>query len=173
MDDCLTKPFEAKELHRLIDRWTQASTRVGDPPQPRQVATVELADPKSALDAKVIRALRRLSSADGPNLLEKMGRLYLESMPKDLADLEYAIESPTSDTVSSIAHRLKSVAGNIGARELATLFGDLEDKASARQLREANTAMRKIKIEFERTVIALQGEITGHIMENAVTGPSE
>jgi hypothetical protein len=63
------------------------------------------------------------------------------------------------DTVNSIAHRLKSVAGNIGAHELAALFNDLEGNASAMQLREANTALRKIKIEFKRTAIALQHEM--------------
>src|SRR5208282_2041264 len=64
------------------------------------------------------------------------------------------------DTVNSIAHRLKSVAGNIGARELAALFSELECTASAMQLREANTSLRKIKVEFKRTAIAREHEMT-------------
>jgi HPt (histidine-containing phosphotransfer) domain-containing protein len=78
----------------------------------------------------------------------------------DLADLESAIDRHSLETVNSIAHRLKSVPGNIGARELAALFNDLERNASTMQLREANTVLRKIKVEFERTAIALQDEMT-------------
>ena len=101
-----------------------------------------------------------MSRGNGPTLLEKMGRLYLESMPKDLADLESAVATSAPNTVGSIAHRLKSVAGTIGARQLSTLFGELEDTASAMQMHEANAALHKIKAEFERTAIALQGEMT-------------
>ena len=167
MDDCLTKPFEAEDLYRLIDRWTQGSPRQGGPAQPPPIAALAPATPELALDAKVIRSLRRVSGAKGPSLLEKMGRLYLESMPNDLADLASAIERAAPDAVGSIAHRLKSVAGNIGAKDLAALFDDLEEKASAMEPREVNAALRKIKIEFERTAIALQREMTARVPENA------
>ena len=159
MDDWLTKPFEAEDLYRLIAHWAQHSSRIGEPAPPPKTATLEPTDPGFALDGKVIQSLRAVSGADGPSLLERMGRLYLESVPKDLADLESAIDRHSLDTVNSIAHRLKSVAGNIGAHELAALFNDLEGNASAMQLREANTALRKIKIEFKRTAIALQHEM--------------
>ncbi|MFI5002940.1 MAG: response regulator, partial [Reyranellales bacterium] len=160
MDDWLTKPFEAEDLYRVIARWAQKSSQIGEPAQFPQIAALQPADPNGALDEKIIRSLRGVPDADGPSLLEKVGGLYLEAMPKDLANLESAIGKHSLDTVNSIAHRLKSVAGNIGARELAALFNDLEDNASAMQLREANRALQKIKVEFERTVIALQHEMT-------------
>jgi two-component system, sensor histidine kinase and response regulator len=160
MDDWLTKPFEAEDLYRVIARWTQQSSQVTERAQSLQIATLEAADAKGALDEKVIRSLRGVSGADSPSLLEKVGRLYLEAMPKDLANLESAIDQHSLDTVNSIAHRLKSVAGNIGARELAALFNDLEGNASAMQLRDANRALQKIKVEFERTAIALQHEMS-------------
>ena len=47
------------------------------------------------------------------------------------------------------------------------LFNDLEDKASAMQLGEADAALRKIKLEFERTAIALQLEMTARVAENS------
>jgi len=160
MDDWLTKPFEAEELYRVIARWAQKSSQINEPAQSPQIATLEPAGLKGALDERVIRSLRGVSGADGPSLLEKVGRLYLEAMPRDLANLESAIDKHSLDTVNSIAHRLKSVAGNIGARELAALFNDLEGNASAMQLRDANRALQKIKVEFERTAIALQHEMT-------------
>jgi two-component system sensor histidine kinase/response regulator len=160
MDDWLPKPFEVEDLYRLIARWAPKSKRIGEPTRPQQIAALEPANPKFALDEKVIRSLRGVSGGDGPSLFEKLGRLYLESMPMDLADLESAIDRHSLETVNSIAHRLKSVAGNIGARELAALFNDLERNASTMQLHEANAALRKIKVEFERTAIALQDEMT-------------
>jgi two-component system sensor histidine kinase/response regulator len=159
MDDWLPKPFEVEDLYRLIARWAPKGNRIGELTRPQQIAALAPTNAKFALDEKVIRSLRGVSGGDGPSLFEKLGRLYLESMPMDLADLEAAIDRHSLETVNSIAHRLKSVAGNIGARELAALFNDLESNASTMQLREANTVLRKIKVEFDRTAIALQHEI--------------
>jgi len=96
---------------------------------------------------------------NGPSLLEKMGRLYLETMPGNLADLETAIREGAADTVRSITHKLKSVAGTIGARSLAKLFNDLEANGSAMSPDEVDETLRQIKSEFERTAAALQREL--------------
>jgi two-component system, sensor histidine kinase and response regulator len=160
MDDCLTKPFEAEDLYRIVNRWAPNCARADAPAEPVVIAPLKPGETGSTLDGKVIRSLRRAPpSGNGASLLTKMGRLYLDSMPKDLADLESAIERDAAETVTSIAHKLKSVAGNIGAWELATLFKDLEDDALAMQLGEASTTLRQIKIEFQRTAIALQQEM--------------
>jgi signal transduction histidine kinase/DNA-binding response OmpR family regulator len=160
MDDCLTKPFEADDLYQMVARWARQNGQTGKPAPSSQPTTLEPADPEDALDKKVIRSLRGVSSADGPSLLKKMGRLYLETMPKDLVNLESAIDRHSLETVNTIAHRLKSVAGNIGARRLAVLFGDLEGNLAVTQPHEATRALQKIKVEFERTANALQQEMT-------------
>ena len=173
MDDYLTKPFEVEELYRLIDRWKPRSAPASTPaiaptnaPAPKAeakppVAVLQPAGPtESVLDMKVVQSLRRGFRATGPSLLKKVGRLYLEFTPKDLADMEAAIESQDVATVKSIAHKLKSASTNVGANGLANLFKDLEGYALSRRLGEAHGTLRQIKIEFERAAAALQHEMT-------------
>ncbi|MGA8398614.1 MAG: response regulator [Stellaceae bacterium] len=159
MDDCLTKPFEPADLYRMIERWT-----IGRPnnasAQARQPAISEAVEEPAALDLKAIQALKHAPGANGSGLLDKVARLFLETVPKDLADLALAIEGNAPDRIAGIAHKLKSASRNIGATELAQAFNELEDNASADRISDAQTSLRRIHIEFERTVLALQREMT-------------
>ena len=160
MDDYLSKPFEPDDLYRLAVRWTSRVTQRKPPAHRRQVASSGLAEADSVLDTKVIASLKRGFSPNRPSLLEKVGRLYLEFTPKDLADLESAINVEATATVKSIAHKLKSASTSIGAKGLARHFKDLETKASAMQLHDADETLRQIKTEFERAAAALQHQMT-------------
>ena len=125
MDDCLTKPFEPADLYRMIERWT-----IGRPnnasAQARQPAISEAVEEPAALDLKAIQALKHAPGANGSGLLDKVARLFLETVPKDLADLALAIEGNAPDRIAGIAHKLKSASRNIGATELAQAFNGLK-----------------------------------------------
>ena len=161
MDDYLTKPFAVDDLYRLIVRWCpQAAARRGSSAPPQIAALEPAASAEPVLDLQVVQSLRRGFNANGPSLLKKVGRLYLEFTPKDLADMEIAVEAGDAAAVKSIAHKLKSASASIGAKGLANLFRELEDYAAARRLSEADATLRQIGVEFERAAAALQHQMT-------------
>jgi signal transduction histidine kinase/CheY-like chemotaxis protein len=159
MDDCLTKPFEPIDLYRMIERWGIGRANNASA-QARQSAISDPAEAPATLDLKAIQALKRAPGANGSGLLDKVGRLFLETVPKDLADLAFAIEGNAANRVVGIAHKLKSASRNVGATELAQALKDLEDNASAGRLCDAQTNLRHIHTQFERTILALRREIT-------------
>jgi two-component system sensor histidine kinase/response regulator len=161
MDDYLSKPFDGGDLYRLVDKWKPRGMPVRVPAHRRPIAALEpAAETDSVLDIRVVQSLKRGFSAQGPSLLKKVGRLYLEFTPKDLADIETAIEMEDAATAGSLAHKLKSASASIGAKELASLFKDLETYAAAGRLRDADETLRRIKREFERAAAALQHQMT-------------
>ncbi|HTV26980.1 MAG TPA: response regulator [Xanthobacteraceae bacterium] len=159
MDDCLTKPFEPADLYRMIECCAIGRANAASAQTP-QLAVLEPAEASAVLDLKAIQALKRAPGANGSGLLDKVGRLFLEATPIDLADLASAIEGNAADRVAGIAHKLKSASRNIGATELAELLKDLEDNASAGRLCDAHTSLRHIHTQFERTILALRREMT-------------
>jgi two-component system, sensor histidine kinase and response regulator len=158
MDDCLTKPFEPADLHRMVECWVLGRANDASVQTP-QLAVLEPEAP-AVLDLKAIQALKRAPGANGSGLLDKVGRLFLEAAPADLADLASAIEGNAADRVAEIAHKLKSASRNIGATELAQVLKDLEDNASAGRLCDAPASLRHIHTHFERTILALRREMT-------------
>ena len=101
-----------------------------------------------------------MTGAAGPSLLKRVGRLYLDFTPKDLIDIETAMDMDDAPTVKSIAHKLKSASASVGAKTLAKLFKDLETYAATQRLRDGDETLQQIKIEFERAAAALQNLMT-------------
>jgi signal transduction histidine kinase/CheY-like chemotaxis protein len=163
MDDYLSKPFDSDDLYRIIDRWKPRSEKAKPPARRRpDLAAVAPAasESEAVLDAQVLQSLKRGFSANGPSLLKRVGRLYLDFTPKDLADIETAMEADDAATVKSVAHKLKSASASVGAKLLAKLFKDLETYAAGNRLHDADETLQQIKIEFERAAAALQTQMT-------------
>ena len=160
MDDYLPKPFDADDLYRIVDRWKPRAGTSKALSRQRQIATLSASDSDSVLDADVVQALRRGFSTNGPSLLKRVGRLYLDFTPKDLADIEIAMDIDDAPTVKSLAHKLRSASASVGAKALAKLFRELETYAATQRLHEAGETLQQIKVEFERAAAALQNQMT-------------
>jgi len=160
MDDYLSKPFGADDLYRVVDRWKPRQEAAKAPARRRQIAAPNTVEADSVLDVDVVQSLKRGFSATGPSLLKRVGRLYLDFTPKDMADIEIAMDQDDAATVKSIAHKLKSASASVGAKGLAKLFKELEIYAATKRLREADETLQQIKVEFERAAAALQNQMT-------------
>jgi signal transduction histidine kinase/DNA-binding response OmpR family regulator len=159
MNDYLPKPFDVSDLHRVIERWkptvgTRNQTKVIEIREPR------LSAPDDPLETRVVQSLRRGFNPTGQNLLKRVGELYLDITPKEIRDIELAIDADDKYAVQSIAHKAKSTSASVGAKSLSKLFKDLETCAGLNKLNEGRDVLRHIKMEFDRVAGALRKEMS-------------
>ncbi|MGI6638115.1 MAG: ATP-binding protein [Desulfobulbus sp.] len=146
MVDYLLKPLDFAHLQQVLATWmpgTAAQSHLHNPPldsphnhSPRQM---NKAVAKQVLDAQTLGRLRR-------NLgnIEAVIRVFLESLPKRLAELHEACRNQDAPTVVRIAHTLKGSSVQLGAEELGSLSQQLERLARMGHVDQFGEVLQKI-----------------------------
>ncbi|MDX2421756.1 MAG: ATP-binding protein [Amphritea sp.] len=150
MDDYLAKPFNKRQILRVLKRWlpqTDISHNVlmadrdhHEPPQ----AVIH----NTAIDKKVISQLIEMDN-DG-TFLPKIIDAYLEKSIEDLDCLHKALAEQDTDMLKLAAHSFKSSSYNLGALALAELCKELEQLGRSNELARAGELLEEIKIEYEQ-----------------------
>lgn len=159
MDDHLGKPYEFLQLRRVIEA---AVARTADRPdadreRPHDESPTgedETALDESALDASVLDDLRSMGREDKPDLLARLGDLYLHESVSQMDELREAVSAGDGDRIDDLAHSLKSSSANIGARRLATLFRKLEYAAH-----DPRPEVEALLAEIETELRAVRGQL--------------
>jgi HPt (histidine-containing phosphotransfer) domain-containing protein len=104
------------------------------------------------------------------NLLEVIGReksalaeliaSFLDEAPKLLIRLKEASESGDPESFRRAAHTMKSSARDFGARNLAELCRDLEDRGMSGRLEGVPELVAGVDGEFQKAEAALQAVLT-------------
>ena len=148
MDDYLAKPVKAAELAAMLARWTRDEAPGAPPP-----ASAE------SLDRAVLDGLRELQDADEPDLVREVIALFLGDAPRRLAVLHDALGRGAAEVVVREAHTLKGSCGNLGARRMAELSGELEALGRTAALAPAVEVLDGLEAEFGRVRAALGAEL--------------
>jgi two-component system, sensor histidine kinase len=152
MDDYLSKPFKPAQLYTTLARWLPAG-------EPRQKPVAPALAPALAAAAKTleINAIAQIRAAGGPDadrLLEKVLRLYCDSVPQMLKSMQEAAGKGDCVALQRAAHALKSSSHNVGAVRFASLCRDLESAARAGQIRFDR--LEALEFEFDSVRRALE-----------------
>jgi HPt (histidine-containing phosphotransfer) domain-containing protein len=97
-------------------------------------------DSLTQIDRSVVAELRRLPARGSADLFVKLVSLFQISSAEALAQLQTALQMSAAGQAAAICHKLKSIAGNIGALAFAREVDRLErhcvegDLARARDL---------------------------------------
>jgi HPt (histidine-containing phosphotransfer) domain-containing protein len=97
-------------------------------------------DSLTQIDRSVVAELRRLPARGSANLFMKLVSLFDISSTEALAQLQTALQMSAAGQAAAICHKLKSIAGNIGAVAFAREVARIErhcvegDLARARDL---------------------------------------
>ena len=152
MNDFLSKPFGHNEIYRLVEKWTglkpvargagdagsaeaqeapagSVSGQAGGQETASETAGAGTETGEELIDMAVIERLRRSQrgkAANRPSLLHRVVNLYMAQTPELLQKLDAAIARGDSDTVTDIAHSLKSSSSAIGAGKLAEICREIE-----------------------------------------------
>jgi HPt (histidine-containing phosphotransfer) domain-containing protein len=97
-------------------------------------------DSLTRIDRKVVAELRRLPARETANLFVKLVGLFEIGSTEALAQLQTALQMSAAGQAAAICHKLKSIAGSVGAVAFAREVGRIErhcvegDLARARDL---------------------------------------
>lgn len=151
MNDHIAKPIDVNQLFITLERWIKPSGPKGellaDNSQTVQLPAIS----GLQLDA----ALQRLGGDTA--LLRKLLRRFCETQADCQAQVETALASGDRAGAVRVAHSLKGLAGNIGARALAAHAAELE--ACLRHARDDDAALA-----LHTLVVELQ-LLIGHITQ--------
>jgi TMAO reductase system sensor TorS len=154
MDDYLSKPFKAPQLYAILARWLPE----GEPrPKPAEAAPAPppgLAAAVKTLEINAIAQIRAAGGSDADRLLEKVLRLYCDSVPQMLKSMQEAAGKGDCVALQRAAHALKSSSHNVGAVRFASLCRDLETAARVGQIRFDRLAA--LQFEFDSVRRALE-----------------
>lgn len=114
MDDYLAKPIEPRQLFQLLLKWISAAEHAAEaPPAPPQISEELFAIPGLETEA----AIRRVGG--NAAVYRKLLRRFVTHHATDLEKLQSAITENDKKATIQLAHSLKGVAANLGARAIA------------------------------------------------------
>lgn len=87
--------------------------------------------PPEGIDAQPLETIRL---AGGDALVARIVGLFLEHAPQRLATARNAVAAADAGALEQSTHSLKSSAAQLGARELAEICRDLEQRAARKDL---------------------------------------
>ena len=103
-----------------------------------------------ALDPAVLDTLRQLTPAGEPDVLTEVLKLFLEEVPPRVERLRNAWAQGNIEEVHRSAHSLKGSAGNVGARRLHAVCGQLDEVAKSRDLASVAPLVGELGTEFDK-----------------------
>jgi PAS domain S-box-containing protein len=176
MQAYVSKPIEPEALWRALAEWIRPRAGLGEtpaqePPPPTPAPVPALDDMRllyqSVPELDVATALRRVLGRR-PLYLSLLGS-FVAGRHDAVTRMRQALSAGEHDTAERLAHTLKGVAGNIGARALEHVTGDLE-----MALRRSAPAERLQPLldAVERSLQTLVHKLRTHLPAPATDAPA-
>lgn len=128
MDDYISKPFVSDQVLSMIKKWGRSVIvpQTGGKQEERRDVRV---------DPSVATRLSQLEEETDPLFVKEIIGMYIEDSPKNVDQLESALNCCDMKGVEVAAHSLKGGSLNLGAKELSALFAEIEDRARKGELK--------------------------------------
>ncbi len=160
MDDFLTKPFTMQQLHSTLAPWllspSQQSSSVSSAPASTQADSAVEELPEAALREEVLQRLQALQTPGKPDMVERLVSIFREESDEIWAELGSAVERDAAREIAALAHRFKSISGNVGATRLFTACQQLEH-AAKESPDDVASLIAELRQEHETARHALEG----------------
>ncbi len=144
MDSYLSKPLQPSQLITVLEGLLTC------PPGGQDSTSVETVS-EDVLDTEATWA-----NVEGDReLLAEMVRLFEETSPKIMAQIQSAFESKDAAGLRDAAHTLKGCVGNFAARRTLAAVGRLEDLVRTERWQEVSAALESLQEEMEHLLAGL------------------
>jgi signal transduction histidine kinase/ligand-binding sensor domain-containing protein/CheY-like chemotaxis protein/HPt (histidine-containing phosphotransfer) domain-containing protein len=155
MDGFLSKPILLGDLRAALLRLAGEVEEL--PPEEPPAERSE----DSALDPSRLGDIRRLEAVTGRSLVRDLVNNFLAEAPRQVERMRKALDTGDLQGFTFVAHSLKGSSAQIGALRVATLSGELEDRARSAALDGAATMLTEVEREVGRVapLLAEQREL--------------
>jgi signal transduction histidine kinase/CheY-like chemotaxis protein len=147
MDDYLSKPIDLGQLHGALIRCAAPSAA------PVPVARRSTGD--GAFDESILAELRLLQDNARPHFLMDMLSAFRTDSQRHLEGMRAAAAAGDAEQWRSAAHSLKGAAGCLGARQLAQLCQEAEQRGRTGLLANIEELLTRIENQLSRDCVAL------------------
>jgi len=157
MDDFLTKPFKANELYDVITRVLKNEGSFG-----RNIAATNNTPHGSSYQDDTVEALYDLKSVrdlarGSEDFVQMLVKIFLDTIPADSNAMVQACNDKKWDSVSKLAHKLKSTIDTMHMVSIKENVRTIESDAKQGINKEAIPALvQKINSVIERTAADLR-----------------
>lgn len=169
MDECMLKPFNTKQLLAVLTKYLRHSLVKKEPGTaaiPEIPLTPEVSGESSEgsqewLDMESINAIRQIEQQSGSKLFKRVLGLFEQEMQVKLLELSSAYAEHDAQSVAQIAHAMKSLTANVGAKKLKHHCQAIEQAAIADKLsacEENHKALKSCYIESMKRLTILAEE---------------
>ena len=135
MDDLLTKPYEEKTLHALLERWLPDAPDILVPP----------------LDWPELR--KRQPDTDG---LRTLAATFLKLSEAHLEELGAAVERGDVQTARGLVHKLRGACAMMLAGPMMRVAGSLESELADGKVSACRHLLDDLQAEFIRLRLSLE-----------------
>lgn len=149
MNGFLTKPINVEHLNQEIRRWQakiDPGIRAENPERDHAVQKQNQSDELISINHLQIEELKKHMDAD---MIHELIDVVITDFPKGLAEMNVLLKNQDIAALYRVAHRVKSVPGNLGAVKLASLCQQLNDFCKAEdEIQKIDHMVRQIEAEW-------------------------
>jgi signal transduction histidine kinase/CheY-like chemotaxis protein/HPt (histidine-containing phosphotransfer) domain-containing protein len=153
MDAYLTKPIQADELYRAIDRALGVARAPEAPRRP-------LALGSGPIEASIERLIQEQFGGD-PDLFVQVAQLFLSDCPRILGELKAAVERGDIAQTAFAAHALKGSIGSFGDTPALHTARELERRGKAAERERLDEGLESLTRELDGLVARLKDVLAG------------
>ena len=153
MNDHLTKPINPVELYSALQKWIAITKSSSKSPRSsmRQKAKKNKIDFSLLTGIDVNDGIKRV--AGNETLYYKILAQFKDSNTEFIDDFHQLIETDKTEDAVRMAHTLKGVAGNIGAKKLQDAAKNLEEVVKSNKPTKANLKKSTNSVKKELTLV--------------------
>ncbi len=151
MDDYISKPIVIQEIQNCLRKWGTEINEI----EPVPIHTDNIIMPpkeeksKSLLDPNIIESLKELDEND--NFFQNLVTSFLGNAAKAVLEIKKIAEEKNFDGLVQASHKLKGSSANLGAKELADVCKDIEQKAKTHNLTGIESMISKLEIIYKQS----------------------
>jgi HPt (histidine-containing phosphotransfer) domain-containing protein len=155
MDDYISKPVRAEVLRQKLERWTApGETAFAD--EDLSGAPVPAGNRGGVIDQTQLASLRAIQEPGKEDFVTELIDLFVNVTVAQMKVLHEAVVSNDLTSIRRVAHFMIGSSANVGARQMAALFEQLEGQDGENGDNEVLLA--RLDQEFELVCEALKAE---------------